>query len=90
MKRLEATIYGRVQGVFFRHHAELAARRLYLTGWVRNERDGTVKIVAEGAEPALQELLRFLRQGPSQARVDKVEVQWIQATQEFPRFETRR
>jgi acylphosphatase len=89
MKRLEATIYGRVQGVFFRHRTESTARRLHLTGWVRNEADGTVKVVAEGPEPVLQELLRFLYRGSPQARVDKVEVQWQQATEEFPGFETR-
>jgi acylphosphatase len=90
MKRLEATIHGRVQGVFFRHHTELTARRLDLAGWVRNEPDGSVTVVAEGAEAALEELLRFLHRGSPQARVDKVEVQWKQATQELHKFGARR
>jgi acylphosphatase len=90
MIRLEATIHGRVQGVFFRHHTETSARRLNLTGWVRNEPDGTVTVVAEGPEAALQDLLRFLQRGSPQAQVDKVEIKWEQATHQFHSFEARR
>jgi acylphosphatase len=90
MKRLEATIHGRVQGVFFRRHTQTSARRLNLTGWVRNEPDGTVRVVAEGPEAALQELLHFLQQGSPQAQVDRVEFQWEQATHQFHNFEARR
>jgi acylphosphatase len=90
MKRLEATIHGRVQGVFFRHHTQTSARRLNLTGWVRNEPDGTVRVVAEGPEAALQELLRFLQRGSPQAQVDRVEFQWEQATHQFHNFEAGR
>jgi acylphosphatase len=90
MKRLEAIVHGRVQGVFFRHYTQMTARTLALTGWVRNEFDGTVQVVAEGPEDALQSLLAFLQQGSPQAQIDRVETQWLPARHEFSVFETRR
>lgn len=65
-------VSGQVQGVFFRASAEATARRLGLTGWVRNLRDGRVELVACGEEAPLQELERWLWQGPPHARVEHV------------------
>lgn len=90
MKRLEATIYGHVQGVFFRDTTRRKAQARQITGWVRNEPDGTVRVVAEGDEEALRELLSFLQQGPSAARVERVETEWEEARDEFARFRVRR
>ena len=45
---LSARIHGRVQGVGFRMQAQSRATRLGLTGWVRNEADGSVRVEAEG------------------------------------------
>ena len=55
-KRVQMTVRGRVQGVFFRASAQREARRLGLTGWVRNRADGSLEIVAEGEEAALRDL----------------------------------
>lgn len=68
-------VSGQVQGVFFRASTESAARRLGLTGWVRNLRDGRVELVACGEEASLQELERWLWQGPPRSRVTEVQVQ---------------
>lgn len=87
MKRLHIKIYGRVQGVFFRHTARLHAEKLGLTGWARNEADGSVTIAAEGKEEALNEFLEWCRQGPPLARVDRVDIAWYGSTDEFKRFE---
>jgi len=65
-------VSGRVQGVFFRAATEAAARRLGVTGWVRNLADGSVELVACGAEAKLAELERWLWQGPPHARVEQV------------------
>lgn len=70
---LHATVRGRVQGVGYRHFTRQEARRLNLSGWVRNERDGTVTVVAEGAPEDLEALLAALREGPAGARVEDVE-----------------
>lgn len=87
MKRLVIRVYGRVQGVFFRHTARLHAEEFGLTGWARNESDGSVTIVAEGEKEFLDKLLEWCRKGPPLARVDDVEVEWKEATGEFNRFE---
>ncbi len=68
-------VSGQVQGVFFRASAESTARRLGLTGWVRNLPDGQVELVACGEENKLKELERWLWRGPARARVEKVTVQ---------------
>lgn len=90
MKRLTARIYGHVQGVFFRDTTRRQAQQRDITGWVRNERDGTVQVVAEGAEQDLEQMLDFLHRGPSAARVDRVEAEWQSATGEFTTFQVRR
>ena len=68
-------VSGQVQGVFFRAATEAAARRLGVTGWVRNLADGSVELVACGAETKLSELERWLWQGPPHARVEQVTTQ---------------
>lgn len=70
--RLEATVRGRVQGVGFRYHVLRTARILGLTGWVTNERDGSVRTVAEGSEAAIDRFHDALRAGPPGALVDDV------------------
>ncbi len=67
-------ISGRVQGVFFRDTIRNAAERERVSGWVRNNRDGTVEAVFEGDEAAVERLLGLSREGPPGARVDQVEV----------------
>lgn len=65
-------VRGRVQGVFFRGWTVETARALDLAGWVRNRRDGSVEIVAQGQEAAVTELIRCCHEGPMRARVDDV------------------
>jgi acylphosphatase len=89
MKRVEAVVYGRVQGVSFRYYTQREAGRLRLTGWVRNRRDGTVETVAEGPEAALQAFVNFLHRGSPGARVDRVALSWSVATGEFNQFNVR-
>ncbi len=75
-ERFEALVTGRVQGVCFRHFTRLRAHQLGLRGWVRNEPDGAVRVVAEGPRADLEQLLDFLRTGPDMARVDRVTFDW--------------
>jgi acylphosphatase len=67
-------IAGRVQGVFFRAWTREEARQLGLAGWVRNCPDGSVEAHVEGEEGAVEQMIGLLRQGPSHARVENVEV----------------
>jgi len=89
MQRLHARVHGQVQGVGFRYFVWRQAKALGLTGWVRNRRDGTVEVVAEGPERALKLLLAVLYEGPPAARVEDVEVTWEPATRKFLIFEIR-
>lgn len=68
-------VHGRVQGVWFRGWAVDQARALGLAGWVRNRRDGSVEILAEGKAAAVTALIERCRHGPPAARVDRVDVE---------------
>ncbi len=76
MERLEAVVEGRVQGVSFRYYTRQRAHQLELKGWVRNENDGSVRVLAEGPREALEALLEFLGHGPEGARVESVSPSW--------------
>lgn len=62
-----------VQGVFFRYSAKDVADGLGISGFVRNEADGTVYVEAEGEEDDLNEFLKWCRQGPEMATIERVE-----------------
>jgi acylphosphatase len=70
---LEIIVSGRVQGVFYRAGLREHAARLGVTGWARNEPDGTVRAHVEGSAEALAELLEWCATGPPRARVDQVQ-----------------
>ena len=67
-------VRGRVQGVGFRWFVEYEANMLRIAGWVRNNPDGTVEVLAQGTREQLAGLHMRLREGPRAARVDHVEV----------------
>jgi acylphosphatase len=80
-KATEAKRYvvrGRVQGVGFRWFVEREANMLGIAGWVRNNHDGSVEVLAQGTRDQLLGLHSRLREGPRAARVDAVEVSDVQ------------
>ncbi len=85
--RLRLLIHGRVQGIGFRFSTVRQAQKLDLTGWVRNNPDGTVEIVTEGEKENLQKLLAWCQRGPLLAQVDKIDTSWEEATGEFENFD---
>lgn len=72
MKCMHVYIKGRVQGVFFRAETQRTARKLKLTGWVRNMPDGRVEALFEGENDNVDDMLNWCRIGPPAARVDEV------------------
>jgi len=88
-KRLHAVVTGRVQGVGFRYFVQQHAAKLELTGWVRNQWDGSVELIAEGNHLGLQAFLKILYQGPSSATVMNVDFAWQTATGEFRGFRVK-
>lgn len=75
IRRVSLRITGRVQGVFYRRDSAREATRLGLSGFVRNEPDGSVYAEAEGREEAVGAFIRWCRRGPENARVDEVRVE---------------
>ena len=87
MAHLSATVYGRVQGVFFRYFVRNIARNLGLKGYVRNLPSGdAVEIQAEGDKQQLEKLIEQLKIGPSGARVKNVEINWLNYSGQFATF----
>lgn len=80
MKAVQATVTGRVQGVSFRYYTAERASGLGVTGWVRNEPDGSVALHAEGADEAVDALVEWCRTGPPLARVRNVATRAAVAT----------
>ena len=72
---MRAQVRGRVQGVGYRASTAHEARRLGLSGWVRNLPDGTVEVAARGDAAAVDTLVAWLAQGPRGARVTHVDVE---------------
>lgn len=89
MKRVRAIVTGRVQGVWFRARTQDEARRLGVTGFVRNLADGTVEIVAQGEDGSVVALMGWAKQGPPMANVSAVQVTEVPGEEEFAEFEVR-
>ena len=87
--RAHVFVSGKVQGVFFRFETRRLARRLGVSGWVRNRRDGRVEAVFEGEREDVEKMIAFCKRGPPGARVTKVEVEWEEPTEEFEGFSIR-
>ena len=84
--RVRILITGAVQGVFFRREITDLARRLGLSGWVRNLRDGGVEALAEGDEAQLRKLIEFCRVGPKGASVRNVQLEWLDSAGDMREF----
>lgn len=74
MRHFNIKVYGKVQGIFFRITAREEAEKLNITGFARNEEDGSVYIEAEGEKENLDKFISWCRKGPPLAKVEKVEV----------------
>ena len=74
MIRRRVVVHGHVQGVFFRDSTRRLAAQHGVGGWVSNRWDGTVEAVFEGDEEAVERLVRFCREGPRGAQVERTEV----------------
>jgi acylphosphatase len=79
-------ISGRVQGVGFRYYMNHEARKLGITGWVRNCQDGSVEAVVAGTPEAVEKIISWARRGPPAASVKHLEIS--DASGEFDRFDT--
>ena len=74
VKHFNIIVIGKVQGVWFRAATQEKAIALGLNGFVKNEKDGSVYLEAEGEKENLDELVEWCHTGPPKAKVEKVEV----------------
>ena len=79
---------GSVQGVGFRYRAQYAANGLRVTGWVKNEWDGSVSMEAQGSEEQINEMLKFINQG-SYIQIDRMEYYEIPVVEDERSFHVR-
>jgi acylphosphatase len=80
-------VSGRVQGVGFRYSAQQKAARLGLTGWVRNERDGSVDLYCEGSAEATTAFIKWVEAGgPSYSQIKYIQKSSVKAQGVFQRF----
>jgi acylphosphatase len=89
MKRIHLIISGRVQGVGFRYHIRDKAWQHNLIGWVRNNDDGSVEIIAEGNEKDIEMFAAYCRKGPALAQVTDLKIIPEKLTGEFNDFIVR-
>lgn len=68
-------IRGRVQGVFFREAMKDEARRLGVTGWVRNRKDGSVEALVQGEAGLVEAIIEWASRGPPAARVETLDAE---------------
>lgn len=79
-------VHGVVQGVGFRYHTQLQAQQLGVLGYVRNQPNGTVEILAEGEASPIQALLEWAKVGPASARVSHLDIEVLPAQGTFTTF----
>lgn len=88
-KRVGLKIIGNVQGVFYRVKTQEKAIRLNLTGYVKNENNGAVSIIAEGDAKNLEKLINWCWEGSSSASVRDINIKWKPYKKEFNNFEIK-
>lgn len=88
-ERAHVYISGDVQGVAFRDSTRQKAEELDLNGWVKNMPDGRVEALFEGPANAVQEMLDWCKEGPSQATVEDVDAEHESSEEDPEGFEVR-
>ena len=86
-RRVHIIVEGRVQGVFFRDYTREEAQKLGLTGWVRNQRDGTVEAVVEGDASRIEQMIQWFHRGSPMSAVTRVTVTEEKSVGENTAFE---
>lgn len=86
MPRARVTYSGKVQGVWFRANSQKKAVELSLGGWVRNLPDGKVECVVEGSLEKIREFIGWNETEQPFARVNNVQIEWMDDTGEFTEF----
>lgn len=89
MKQAHVFISGTVQGVGFRYFVRSNAKKLGLTGWVRNTEDGGVEAVFQGEGEKIEEMIGVCRKGPMLSEVEQIGFEWEEIEETFSDFSTQ-
>jgi len=89
IKAYKVKITGDVQGVFYRHNAQKVAKKLNLTGYIKNKQDGSVLAVIQGGASNTEEFIKWCYEGSPMATVENVEIEVIEIEEKFNNFEIR-
>jgi acylphosphatase len=87
--RARIVVRGIVQGVGYRYFAAVRGRAHALNGFVRNMRDGSVEIEAEGERERIEAFVKDVRRGPVSARVTTLDIEWQEPRHRETTFEIR-
>ena len=85
--RIHAFVSGLVQGISYRYYTKQFADKLGLKGWVKNLPDGRVEVIAEGNEKEINEMIKFLENGPEDAKILDLEIKKEEYKGEFKHFD---
>ncbi|MFC1663573.1 acylphosphatase [Patescibacteria group bacterium] len=88
-KRAHIFVIGKVQGVFFRLNTEERAKKLGITGWIKNLEDGRIEAIFEGKKESVEKIIKWTKMGPLTAKVNKADIKWQEYKDEFKDFEIR-
>ncbi|MGI8419858.1 MAG: acylphosphatase [Candidatus Levyibacteriota bacterium] len=86
MKQAHLFISGTVQGIGYRQFVKSNAKKLDLTGWVRNTEDGGVEAVLQGEEAMITMIIEQCKQGPFMAEVQQLGFEWEEIEEKFADF----
>ena len=86
MQQAHVFISGTVQGVGYRYFVRSNAKKLGLTGWVRNAEDGGVEVVLQGEKEKIEEMIGLCRKGPMLSEVEHIGFEWEEGEEEFTEF----
>jgi acylphosphatase len=86
MKQAHVFISGTVQGVGYRQFVRSNARKLGLTGWVRNTEDGGVEAILQGTVEKIEDMIGICRKGPFMSEVKQIGFEWEEAETEMKDF----
>jgi acylphosphatase len=87
MQQARITILGFVQSVGYRRFVKWNAKKLGLTGWVKNTSDGRVEALIQGPKEGIEDLLMICKKGPFLAEVKSIVVDWEKQDTSFDSFE---
>jgi acylphosphatase len=90
MIELKAVVSGKVQGVRYRDYVQVSATELGICGYVENNEDGTVSVIAQGLPDVLKNFVEYLHEGSLLSKVDGVAIEWGTVQRQFDDFSIRK